>query len=186
MKKGILFLICLGGGVLFGALFFALFGIEAGYNWTLALICAGGGLFFAVAFFVCWLIVQKFSKPISFENLKAQNRLQEDEKNFEPYEERFHGRILWGKGLKSAVCETYIYLLPEKFHISFFYFRKTYMSEVDYSSLNAEVDGEGFFIFKWQENRFEGRLIDEDAASLLNRLKEKGVHIQNEDPFSEV
>lgn len=183
-KRGILFLICLAGGVLFGALFFALFGVEAGYSWFLAELCAAGGLVFAVAFFLIWLVVEKHSKPITFEDLGAQNRLQENEKNFESYEARYHGRIPQGSGLKSAVCETYIYLLPDRLRICYSYFRKIFTIDVDYNCLLVKADDEGFFLIKCQDGGISGRLIDDDVASFCNRLREKGVHVQDEDPFS--
>lgn len=189
MKKGILFLICLAGGVLFGGLFFALFGIEAGYSWFLAGLCAACGLLFAVLFFIVWIIVEKRSKPITFEDLSAQLRLQENEKNFDPfdpYEARFHARIPQGRGLKAAVCETYIYLLSEKLRISCSYFRKIYTVEVDYNNLIAYVDSDACFLFRWQEGMVWGRFIDEDVTSFIDRLKGKGVNVREEAPESEI
>lgn len=188
-KKGILFLLCFAGGVLFGTLFFALFGIEAGYSWFLAGLCAAGGLIFAVASFLIWLIVEKRSKPINFENLAALRKLQEFEQNFEPFDSymaRFHARISYGRGLKAAVCETYIYLFAERLQICFYYYRKIYTVEVDYKGLVAHADDEGFFGLEWQSGIFGGRLIDDEAAVFNARLKEKGVRIQEEDPAFEI
>lgn len=185
-RRGILFLICLAGGVLFGVLFFAAFGAEVGYDWTLAWICAGGGLFFAVAFFVVWLIVQKFAKPITFEDLGAQNRLQENEKLLSAYEARFHARIPMGKGLKSAVCETYFYLLPEKLRISYSYFRKIYTFEVAYTDLRAEIDEDGFFYLEGPQGSLSGRIFDEAVEMLRGRLKEKGVLVETAEPFPDI
>lgn len=184
MKKGKLFLICLAGGVAFGALFFALFGVEAGYSWTLAWICAAGGLAFALGFFVVWLIVQKFSKPVTFDNPRAQNALQACEADF-AYEARFHARCLQGKGLMSAVCETYVYLRQETLRIAYSYFGRVVVLEAAYSDVHAHVYEDGFFRFRWDGVEFSGRLIDEDAVVFAGGLQERGALLEADEPFPE-
>ena len=44
----VFYLLCLGGGLLFGLVFFLAFGADKGFTWDLALICLIGGLFFAL------------------------------------------------------------------------------------------------------------------------------------------
>ena len=168
-----------------GGLFFVLFGIEAGYSWFLAGLCAAGGLSFTVSFFAIWTVVEKHSKPkpVTFEDPRAQKRLQEDEQNFSAYEARYHGRIPVGKGLKSAVCEAYLYLLPDKLRISYVYFRKIRVLEFGYGELAAEIDGDGFFHFGTQSKYVFGRLMDGDGEIMRLQLQEKGVAVESDEPF---
>ena len=186
MKKSILFIICLAGGFLFGGLFFVAFGADVGYSWTLAWICAVCGLLFGIVFFIIWPIVQKLSKPMTFDNPTALKKLQECEQYFEPFdifEARFHARSPQGRGLKSEVSETYVYLFSQKLHIVYWHFRAIYSIDVEYSGLIAYVTEDGFFWLKWDDGVFTGRLIDEDINFFINCLKEKEVYIQDEESF---
>ena len=134
--KKIFFLICLGGGVLFGAMFFLPLGASLGYSWEMVLLCFGMGMLWAVAFYFIWMLVQKKSKPFTFENPKAQAKLAEYEalRNI-PYEQMFCAFIHYGKGLKQAVCETRIYFEKAAIHTAFCYFGKIYHFDIPYSAI---------------------------------------------------
>ena len=107
-------LICLCGGMLFGLLFFLTFGAGVGYSRFLALLCFCGGMVWAVAFYFIWMLVQKKSKPFTFENPKAQAKLKE---------------------LKQEVCETRIYFETEGIHTTFCHFGKVYSFDVPYQAV---------------------------------------------------
>ena len=130
------FLICLVGGVLFAIPFFFGFGAEIGYPWHWALICLGLGLFFAIAFYFVWIIVEKFQKPFSFENPKAQAKLAEYEAaRGVPYEQMFCAFMHYGEGIKQAVCETRLYFETEGIHTAFCYFGKVYHFDIPYRAI---------------------------------------------------
>lgn len=134
--KKTFFLICLGGGVLFGALLFLTFGADGGFTWWLALLCFGMGLVWAVAFYFIWMLVQKKSKPFSFENPKAQAKLAEYEAaRGVPYEQLFYAFMPYGEGFKQAVCETRLYFESEGLHTAFYYFGKLYHFDIPYSAM---------------------------------------------------
>ena len=102
---------------MFAIPFFFGFGAEIGYPWYWALICLGLGLVWAVAFYFIWIIVEKFQKPFSFENPKAQAKLTEYEATRDvPYEQIFCAFMHYGKGLKQEVCETRLYFGAEGIH----------------------------------------------------------------------
>ena len=130
------FLICLVGGVLFAIPFFFGFGAEIGYPWYWALICLGIGLVWAVAFYFIWIIVEKFQKPFSFENPKAQAKLTEYEATRDvPYEQIFCAFMHYGGGLKQEVCETRLYFGAEGIHIAFCHFGKIYHFDIPYRAV---------------------------------------------------
>lgn len=180
MSRIKLFFICLAGGLSFGALFFILAGIEAGYTWFLAGLCFGGGLLFCALFFLAWLLVQKFSKPISFENERAQAKLEENEGAFEePFEEKFSVFLPYGKGVKQAVCEAFVYLFRERLLVACIYFGKTLSVEFDYASIlymqscggEAEIEtADGNSVYFKLKSR---------AAEFCAALKQKGITVEN-------
>ena len=130
--------ICLAGGVLFAIPFFFVFGSQIGYPWYWALICLALGLFWAVAFYGIWIIVEKFQKPISFDNPKAQQMLLDYEGAFgQPYEHKFSAFMNYGKGLKQAICETCLYFEKEKIHITFCHFKKIYSFDIPYEKIEG-------------------------------------------------
>ena len=134
--KKIFFLICLCGGMLFGLIFFLPFGASVGYSWRLALLCFGMGIAWAVAFYFIWMLVQKKSKPFTFENPKAQSKLTKYEAfRGIPYEKMFCAFMHYGKGLKQEVCETRIYFETEGIHIAFCHFGKIYHFDVPYCAV---------------------------------------------------
>lgn len=129
-------LICLCGGMLFGLLLFLPFGASEGYSWWLALLCFGMGIVWAVAFYFIWMLVQKKSKPFTFENPKAQEKLTEYEATRGiPYEQMFCAFMHYGNGIKQAVCETRIYFEKEGIHTAFCYFGKIYHFDVPYKAV---------------------------------------------------
>lgn len=165
MSKKKLFCICLLGGLAFGVLFFIFFGIEAGYGWVLAVGSLIGGLAFAVLFFLAMLVAQKFSKPVSFEDKKAQARLQENESTFYGnFRKKFSAFLPYGKGLKQAVCETAVYLFPDKLRIVFCHFKKLYTADFAYRDI-IKVVTEGQFI--------EIHSIGDEGCSAFFELKEE-------------
>ena len=134
--KKTFFLICLCGGMLFGLLLFLPFGASEGYSWWLALLCFGMGIVWAVAFYFIWMLVQKKSKPFTFENPKAQEKLTEYEATRGiPYEQMFCAFMHYGNGIKQAVCETRIYFEKEGIHTAFCYFGKIYHFDVPYKAV---------------------------------------------------
>ena len=147
------FLICLAGGILFAVPFFFVFGSQIGYPWYWALICLGGGLFFAIAFYFVWIIVEKFKKPISFENPKAQKALFDYETAFNiSYEAKFSAYMNYGKGLKLAVCETCIYFQIDRIHIAFCYFGRIYSFDIPYAAIDkAFIADEKIFVINSAE-----------------------------------
>ena len=134
--KKTFFLICLGGGVLFGALSFLAFGADGGFTYWLALLCFGMGLVWAVAFYFIWMLVEKKSKPFSFENPKAQAKLAEYEAaHGVPYEQMFCAFMHYGEGIKQAVCETRLYFETEGIHTAFCYFGNVYHFDIPYRAI---------------------------------------------------
>lgn len=134
--KKTFFIICLCGGMLFGLLLFLPFGASEGYSWWLALLCFGMGIVWAMAFYFIWMLVQKKSKPFTFENPKAQEKLTEYEATRGiPYEQMFCAFMHYGNGIKQAVCETRIYFEKEGIHTAFCYFGKIYHFDVPYKAV---------------------------------------------------
>ena len=134
--KKIFFLICLCGGMLFGLLFFLPFGVSVGYSWWLALLCFGMGMVWAVAFYFIWMLVEKKSKPFTFENPKAQAKLTEYEAaRGIPYEQMLCAFMHYGEGLKHAVCETRLYFETERIHTAVCHFGKIYHFDVPYRAV---------------------------------------------------
>ncbi len=134
--KKTFFLICLGGGVLFGALFLLTSGASEGFTWWLALLCLGIGMVWAVAFYFIWMLLEKKSKPFTFENPKAQAKLTEYETaRGIPYEQMFCAFMPYGEGLKQAVCETRLYFGNEGLHTAFCYFGKVYHFDIPYRAM---------------------------------------------------
>ena len=130
------FLICIVGGILFAIPFFFGFGAEIGYPWYWALICLGLGFVWAVMFYFIWIIVEKFQKPFSFENPKAQAKLTEYEASRGiPYEQMFCAFMHYGEGLKQEVCETRVYFETEGIHTAFCHFGKIYHFDIPYSAV---------------------------------------------------
>ncbi|MBR3750161.1 MAG: hypothetical protein IKK58_00145 [Clostridia bacterium] len=167
----VFYLLCLGGGLLFGLVFFLAFGADKGFTWDLALICLIGGLFFAVAFCVVWLIVEKFSKPFTFENPKAQRMLLEYEKSQSiSFQHKFCAHFLnCGKGLKQELCETFIYFDEEKVRIVFCHFYRIYSYEFPYSSIkDMRIEGYKTFII----SHCDGASMVFSIKDSLNDLKE--------------
>ena len=148
--KKTFFLICLGGGVLFGASFFFPLGASKGFSWWLALLCFGMGMAWAVAFYFIWVLVQKKSKPFTFENPKAQAKLSEYEAaGGIPYEQMFCAFIHYGEGLKQAVCETRIYFETEGIHTAFCYFGKIYNFDLPYKEVvHMSVEDERILVIQ--------------------------------------
>ena len=129
-------LICLCGGMLFGLLFFLTFGAGVGYSWFLALLCFGVGMVWAVAFYFIWMLVQKKSKPFTFENPKAQAKLIEYEATRGiPYEQMLCAFMHYGAGLKQEVCEARIYFETEGIRTTFCHFGKIYSFDVPYQAV---------------------------------------------------
>ena len=134
--KNTFFLICLCGGMIFGLIFFLTFGASGGFSWWLALLCFGMGVAWAVAFYFIWILVQKKSKPLTFENPKAQAKLTEYEiARGVPYEQVFCAFMHYGEGLKQEVCETRVYFETEGIHTAFCHFGKIYHFDVPYRAV---------------------------------------------------
>ncbi len=148
--KKVFFLICLCGGVLFGLLFFLSFGASEGYSWWLALLCFGMGMVWAILFYFIWMLVQKKSKPFSFENPRAQAKLAEYEASRGiPYEQMFCAFMHYGEGLKQEVCETRVYFESEGIHTAFCHFGKIYHFDLPYEAVvNITLEDEKLLIIQ--------------------------------------
>ena len=173
--KKIFFLICLGGGVLFGAMFFLPLGASLGYSWEMVLLCFGMGMLWAVAFYFIWMLVQKKSKPFTFENPKAQAKLAEYEalRNI-PYEQMFCAFIHYGKGLKQAVCETRIYFESEGIHTAFCHFGKIYHFDVPYKTVvHMSLENEKILVIQPKDVGSLCFSIKETSPDQLTWLAEK-------------
>ena len=147
------FIICLIGGLVFAIPFFFVFGSAIGYKWYWAVICLVGGLFFALAFYFAWTLMEKFQKPLSFENKKAQQKLLEYEvARNNPYEYKFSAFMNYGKGLKQEVCETVLYFEENKIHVAFCHFGKIYSFEISYESIDlAVIENNKILVINTQE-----------------------------------
>ena len=74
------------------------------------------------------MLVEKKSKPFTFENPKAQAKLTEYETaRGILYEQMFCVFMYYGWGLKQEVCETRLYFEQEGIHAAFCYFGKIYI-----------------------------------------------------------
>lgn len=151
MTKGfrkLFFLICLGAGALFGVLFFLLFGAEEGYSLSFAGICAVGGAFFAIAFYFIWIFTERFQKPFTFENPRAQARLLAYETEYNlPSERRAEGFLPFGKGLRQEICETFLYLCSNHIRIVFCHLGKIHTVKILYSETESvEIRGNALAI----------------------------------------
>ena len=168
MDRKKLFYICLGGGLVFGLLFFAFYGIEAGYGKFLAFCSIAGGLIFGLLFFVIMALVLKFSKPVSFEDKKAQAKLQENESTFYGnFKEKFPAFLPYGKGLKKAVCETAVYLFSDKMKVVFCHFKKLYTGDFPYKNLiKVVMNGQMTELYS----------IGDEGCSAFFMLMEEGTH----------
>ena len=171
------FLICLAGGILFAIPFFFGFGAEIGYPWYWALICLGLGLVWAVAFYFIWIIVEKFQKPISFENKRAQQKLLAYENaRGEAYEHKFSAFMNYGKGLKQEFCETCIYFEHDKIHIAFCHFGKIYSYNIPYKAVDkAFVFGNTLKINSSAIGN-TAYAIKHISSELIELLNEKGLY----------
>lgn len=177
------FLICLAGGILFAVPFFFGFGTEIGYPWYWALICLGLGLFFATAFYFVWIIVEKFQKPFSFENPKAQKKLLDYETALNiPYESKFSAHMHYGKGLKQEVCETCIYFQTDRMHIAFCHFGKIYSFDILYTEIDrAFIADENIFVINSAEVGDAVFSIKTITSKLKEILVKKGVYKEWDD-----
>ena len=169
------FLICLAGGILFAIPFFFGFGAAIGYPWYWALICLGLGLFFATAFYFVWIIVEKFQKPFSFENPKAQAKLIEYETTRGiPYEQMLCAFMHYGKGLKQEVCETRIYFESEGIHTAFCHFGKIYHFDVPYKTVvHMSLENEKILVIQPKDVGSLCFSIKETSPDQLTWLAEK-------------
>lgn len=172
------FLICLAGGIVFAIPFFFGFGSAIGYPLYWALICLGLGLFFAVGFYFAWIIVEKFQKPFSFENPKAQKKLLDYETMGNvSYEFKVSAYMNYGKGLKQEVCETSIYFEAEVMHIAFCHFGKIYSFEVPYKSIEGAVIEDDRILIIHASEMGSGAFSVKDAVpQLRDVLMKKGIY----------
>ena len=173
--KKTFFLICLCGGIAFGLIFFLCFGADAGYSWQLALLCFGMGIAWAVAFYFIWMLVQRKSKPFTFENPKAQAKLTEYEATRGiPHEQMFCAFMHYGEGLKQEVCETRIYFEAEGIHTAFCHFGKIYHFDVPYKAVvYMSLEDEAILVIQATDVGSLCFSIKETAPEQLSWLAEK-------------
>ena len=164
---------------MFAIPFFFAFGAEIGYPWHWALICLGLGLFFAIAFYFVWIIVEKFQKPFSFENPKAQAKLTEYEASRGmPYEQMFCAYMHYGEGLKQEVCETRVYFETEGIHTAFCHFGKIYHFDIPYSAVvHMSLEDETILIIQLTDVAPLYVPIKETTPEKLAWLTEKAISI---------
>ena len=175
--RRILFLLSLAGGVVYAGLFLVISGCAYGFSRGLVLITLGGGLAFALLFFAVWMLTEKFQKPFTLDNPKAQRKLSEYETSQNRiYESKFAGFLQVGKGLREAVCESCVYLESDRFYITYCYFGKVRHFEIAYSSVqNAEMRG-NLLLIQPQEGDCCAVSIKGDSSQLLHALMEKGLY----------
>ncbi len=180
-----LFLLCLGGGIIFGTVFFFCFGAQIGFPWYWALICAALGLFFAVTFYFVWRLVEKFSKPFSLENVKAQRKLLEYESmRAVPYEEKVCAYMDYGRGLRQEFCETCLYFEQERIHAAFCHFGKIYTLDIPYRTLSAAVIAfKNHMILVSDEVGYIPFLLKERTPRLKELFTEKEIPYEEEEPL---
>ena len=183
--KRIFFYICLGGGFLFGLIFFIIMGHDLGYSWQIALLCFGGGLIWALLFYYIFGFFQGFNKKITYENKKAQKQLQEAEENYNlTYDYKFYGYVFFGKGLGQAICESTVYFLKDQIFIVFVYFKKIKtLTLPDEHLIKTRIDEDLLFMsFDTGEQLVVKMKFDEDTTK--DRLKfvltEKQYHLEEE------
>ena len=178
--KKTFFLICLAGGVVFAVPFFFVFGSQIGYPWYWAIICLFFGFLFAIAFYFAWLLLEKFQKPFSFENPKAQKKLLEyEELQSISYEFKISAYMSYGKGLKQAVCETIIYFETELLRIVFCYFKKVYSFDIPYDFIDsAIIENNKFFVLHTLQIGHLLFSVKESVSQLKKMLIEKGIYIE--------
>ncbi len=172
------FLICLAGGIVFAVPFFFGFGSAIGYPLYWAFICLGFGLFFAVAFYFIWIIIEKFQKPFSFENPKAQKKLLDYEATRNAScGFRFSAYMNYGRGLKQEVCETSIYFEAEVIHIAFCHFGKIYSFDVPYPSIkSAFIEDDRVLIIQASEFGNMVFSVKDFIPQLQEALTERGIY----------
>lgn len=171
------FLICLGGGGVFAVAFFLIYGAAVGYSLVLALLCLGGGLFFALAFYFVWILLEKFEKPFSFENPKAQKKLLDEEMRCNTgFEQKFCAYMNRGKGLRQAVCETCIYFEPEKIHIAYCYFGKIYKFDIPYATIGRTFISGSLLVVESSAAESVAFAVKDELPRLRKLLLEKGLY----------
>ena len=175
----IFFFICLGGGILFAIPFFFAFGSTSGYTWDVALICLGGGIIWAVLFYIVWIVVEKFAKPFSFENKKAQKKLL----NFEtahnlPYERRFFAHMSCGKGHRQEVCEAHIYFQADRIYLLFCHLGKIRDRNIPYQAIDRAyvTDGNVLVINSSELGNSTYSVKNTTPRALIEVMVEKGIY----------
>ena len=174
-------LICLCGGMLFGLLFFLTFGAGVGYSRFLALLCFCGGMVWAVAFYFIWMLVQKNSKPFTFENPKAQVKLKEYEAaRGIPYEQMLCAFMHYGAGLKQEVCETRIYFETEGIRTTFCHFGKIYSFDVPYQAVvHMSLEDERILLIQVTDAGSLSFYVKETSPEQLIWIAEKAKQFDN-------
>lgn len=171
------FLICLVGGILFAIPFFFGFGAEIGYPWYWALICLGLGFVWAVMFYFIWIIVEKFQKPFSPENKRAQQKLLAYENaRSEAYEHKFSAFMNYGKGLRQEICETCIYFEHDKIHIAFCHVGKVYSFDIPYKAVDKALVFGNVLTINSSAIGDTAYAIKQISSKLIELLNEKGLY----------
>jgi len=188
MSKKNLFLLCSAGGASFGILFFALFGLDVGYSWTLAGLCAASCVVVTVVMYIAFSNMNFDMDSLPYMKY-ARKKLTAFEAEFdEPIEARFSAKMYPPKDKKKVHCAASVCFFQENLRVSYVYARKIYHQDIFYSDIRAAYTIGACFaeIVLYGNNRFEMWLNENEKQAFDEILIRKDLLRELEEKYKDV